>query len=187
MKIYMLLFYEFFKIGLFSVGGGYATLPFLYFLTTKYNWFSAKELTDMLAVSNVTPGPVGINMATFAGFASAGILGSIVSTMAIVLPSYILILIIVRLLKKFQDSEVIGGIFEGLRPAGTAMIAAIGIRLFFDNIMHTSNYNHINFANTDIKALLLFAAFIFIAAKTKRNPILFILLGGIMGIILHII
>ena len=87
MKIYWFLFYEFFKIGLFSVGGGYATIPFLYQLIDEYGWYSAKQLSDMIAVSVLTPGPVGINMATFAGFQTAGIFAAILATVSIILPT----------------------------------------------------------------------------------------------------
>ena len=96
--IYLLLIYEFFKIGLFAIGGGYATLPFLYHISEVYNWISAKELIDMLAVSSITPGPVGINVATFAGFKTAGIIGSLLATTALILPSFIIVILISKLL-----------------------------------------------------------------------------------------
>ena len=101
---YLLLFVEFFKIGLFSFGGGYATLPFLYHMSETYHWFSADELLRMLAVSSITPGPVGMNVATFAGFKTGGILGSIIATMAIMVPSFMIVIFISKMLKKFRDN-----------------------------------------------------------------------------------
>lgn len=104
MKIYFLLLMEFFKIGLFSVGGGYATMPFLYNLITDYGWYSYKDLSDMIAISVLTPGPVGLNMATFAGFQTSGVTGAIVASLALMLPTYIIVCSISKLLKTFKDS-----------------------------------------------------------------------------------
>ena len=97
--IYFNLLYEFFKTGLFSFGGGYATLPFLYHISETYHWFSAKQLTDMIAVSSITPGPLGVNVATFAGFVTSGLLGALVATTAVVLPSYIIVILVSKLLE----------------------------------------------------------------------------------------
>ena len=101
--IYLLLITEFFKIGLFSFGGGYATIPFLYHISQTYNWYSLNELSQMVAVASITPGPVGINVATYAGLKTAGILGSLCATISEMIPSLILVLIIAKLLKKFND------------------------------------------------------------------------------------
>ena len=105
--IYLTLFYEFFKIGLFAVGGGIATLPFLMDLTDKYDWYTASELTNMIAISESTPGPVGINMATYAGYQAAGIGGAIVATVSLVLPALIIIVIVARFMKKFYDNSTV--------------------------------------------------------------------------------
>ena len=110
--IYLLLVYEFFKVGLFSVGGGYATLPFLYHIADVYKWYSAEQLVDMLAVSSITPGPVGINVATFAGFKSAGILGSLLATSALILPSFLIVVFIAKLLNKFKENFFVNAIFH---------------------------------------------------------------------------
>ena len=101
--IYLQLCLEFFKIGLFSFGGGYATLPFLYNIAEVHHWYSAKQLADMIAVSSITPGPVGVNVATFAGFMTTGIVGSLIATTSVILPSYILVIIISKLLDKFKS------------------------------------------------------------------------------------
>ena len=92
--LYLKLFWEFFYIGIFSFGGGYATLPFLYDIVDKYHWYTTKQLSDMIALASVTPGPVGINVATFAGFQTSSVFGALVATCAIVLPSYIIVTIV---------------------------------------------------------------------------------------------
>ena len=105
MDIILELFLVFFKIGLFSFGGGYATLPFLYHITETHKWFTTQQLTDMIAISSITPGPIGINMATFAGYTTAGIIGSALATFAIILPSYLIVILISKLLNKFNDNK----------------------------------------------------------------------------------
>ena len=125
--IYLRLFYEFFKVGLFSVGGGLATIPFLQDLGVRTGWFTAADLADMIAVSESTPGPMGVNMSTYVGFTCGGLLGAVVGVLGLITPSIIVILIVAGFLKKFRDSRVVNGIFEGLRPASTALIAAAGL------------------------------------------------------------
>ena len=117
MNLFVLLFLEFFKTGLFAVGGGLATLPFLIQLTYRYDWFTQSMLADMVAVSQSTPGPMGINMATYAGFTTAGVPGALVSTFGIVLPSLIIIIIVAKFLEKFNDNVYVNSVFQGLRPA----------------------------------------------------------------------
>jgi len=135
--IYLRLFFEFFKVGLFSVGGGLATIPFLQDLGERTGWFTAADLADMIAVSESTPGPMGVNMSTYVGYTCGmsqgglgpigGILGAIVGPLGLVAPSVIVILIIAGFLKKFRDSKVVDGIFSGLRPASTALITSAGL------------------------------------------------------------
>lgn len=125
--IYLRLFFEFFKVGLFSVGGGLATIPFLQDLGRRTGWFTAADLADMIAVSESTPGPMGVNMSTYVGFTSGGPLGSAVGVLGLIAPSVIIILIVAGFLKKFRDSRVVNGVFEGLRPASTALITAAGL------------------------------------------------------------
>lgn len=122
--IYLQLFYEFFKTGLFAVGGGLATIPFLSAMTDKYTWFTKAQLADMIAVAESTPGPIGVNTATFAGYNAAGIPGAIVATLSLVLPSYIIILAISKALQKFRDNKYVNDAFTGLRPAATGLIGA---------------------------------------------------------------
>ena len=99
-NLYLQLFLQFFHVGIFSFGGGYATLPFLYNIANNFHWYTTKQLTDMLAIASITPGPVGINVATFAGFTTSGILGAIIATTAIILPSFIIVTIVSRMLDK---------------------------------------------------------------------------------------
>ena len=114
----LLLFYEFFKTGLFAVGGGLATLPFLYDMAARHpEWFTVSQLADMLAVSESTPGPLGVNMATYVGYLTAGIPGAVAATMGLVAPSVIVILIVAAFLKRFWESRLVNNVFYGLRPA----------------------------------------------------------------------
>src|SRR5699024_7204340 len=124
--IYIQLFYECFKTGLFAVGGGLATLPFLYDISDRTGWFTYEQLADMIAISESTPGAIGINMTTYVGHITAGFLGGIVATIGLVTPSIIIILIIGRFLTRFRDNPYVDSVFYGLRPASTALIAAAG-------------------------------------------------------------
>ena len=125
---YLLLFYEFFKTGLFAVGGGMATLPFLYDMSARHSdWFSASQIADMVAVSESTPGPIGVNMATYVGFQVGSVPGAVVATIGLVTPSIIVILIIAAFLRSFRDSKLVNSVFYGLRPASAAMVAAAGL------------------------------------------------------------
>jgi len=179
--IYLLLFWEFFKIGIFSFGGGYATLPFLYHMSDTYHWFSYDELSRMLAVSSITPGPVGLNVATFAGFKTSGVLGSIDATLAIMIPSFIIVILISKILKKFKDNFYTKAILYALRPAAAAMIAAVGVRLFKTSILSGG----FNLSLVDFKGLILFILLVLISLKFKKDPLIYLLIGGVFGILLH--
>ena len=118
----LLLCYEFFKTGLFAIGGGLATLPFLYEISDRYGWFSHADIADMIAISESTPGAIGINMSTYAGYTTGGIMGGILASLSLAAPSVIIILIVARFLEKFRDSRYVNRAFYGLRPASIAMI-----------------------------------------------------------------
>lgn len=169
--LYFKLFYEFFRIGLFSFGGGYATIPFLYHLITLEKWFNAKQLSDMIALSSITPGPVGVNMATFAGFITAGILGSLLATVAIVLPSFFICLIVAKLLEKFRTNPYTQMILYILKPVSCGLLAAAGIRLFIDD-------------NVNIFGLFLFGFFLYLTTKEKRDPMFYLGISAIAGLVL---
>ena len=175
LKLHLLLFYEFCKIGTFALGGGYATLPFLYFLQSQYNWFTMDELTNMIAVSNITPGPIGINMATYTGFTTAGITGSIVATSALVCIPFFMTIAITKLFTKFQENKYVSYIFNGLRPAACALLTSIGLKLLFQSVKPS---------DIDYDALILFLMIFIPFMFTKKNPILAIIVGAIGGIII---
>lgn len=176
---YLYLALEFFKTGLFSIGGGLATLPYLIRMSeTHPDWFTLDELMNMIAVSESTPGPIGINMASFAGFEVGGVLGAIIASLSLVLPSFIIILIVVRILDKFSGNRVVLGVMEGLRPAVTGLIAAAGFSVFTLSV----------FPGGQVKwlPLLLFAVFLTatqIGKLKKIHPIVYIAIGAIFGVI----
>ena len=179
------LMLNFFKTGLFSVGGGLATLPFLYEMSNATGWFSHADIADMIAVSESTPGAIGINMSTYAGFKTAGVPGGILATLALAAPSVIVILIIAHFLHKFRGNRLVDGAFYGLRPASIAMITAAGL-----NVAKVALVNLDAFAATgnlgDLfiwKALIL-AAVIFVGQrKLKWSPVIFIALSAVVGVI----
>lgn len=169
------LFIEFFYVGLFSVGGGLATLPFLYNLADKSGWFSQADVSNMIAVAESTPGAIGVNMATYAGFQTSGILGGIIATLGLITPSIIIILIIARLLKKFKDSPIVEKAFFGLRPASLAMIGAAGAGVCKVALLR---------ANTIYIPAILLGVFIYVLSKkTKLGVIGLISIGAIVGIV----
>ena len=181
LKLYLLLFWEFMKIGVFAIGGGYAAIPFLFYLQSQYNWFSIDELTNMIAVANITPGPVGINMATYTGYKTAGITGAVISTLSVVLVPFILTIIITKLFTKFQHNENVNMVFAGLRSAACALLTYIAIKLFIQTI----SLKDIN--NFDIPSLILFIVLIIPFSFVKKNPFLTILAGAIGGIAIQMI
>ena len=183
--IYLQLFYEFFKTGLFAIGGGLATLPFLYDISRDYSWFDESTLADMLAVSQSTPGPIGINMATYAGFNAARVIGSIIATIALVMPSFIIIIIIARFLNKFRESKQIEAIFYGIRPAVTGLIAVSWFEIINISILTLSKFIETkNILNLfDYKALILFIVVFFISRNSNKHPIIFLLIGAFAGIL----
>lgn len=122
--IYLQLFFEFAKAGLFAIGGGLATLPFLQDISLRTAWYTSDQLADMIAVSECTPGPIGVNMSTYTGYTVAGIPGAIIATLGLIFPSIIVIIIVARILKAFQDNRYVKAAFYGLRPASTGLIAA---------------------------------------------------------------
>lgn len=168
--IYLHLFFEFFKIGLFSFGGGYATLPFLYHIADVYHWYTAQQLSDMIAVSSITPGPVGVNVATFSGFVSAGILGSLIATTSVILPSYILVVIISKLLEKFKSNKNVQAAIYGLKPAGCGLLGAVGFNIFKDNI--------------SLWGIFLLVILILLGIKKKRDPLFYLAVSAAAGLIL---
>ena len=122
--LYLRLFWEFFKTGLFAIGGGMATIPFLYDMSAATGWFTSEDVANMIAVGESTPGPIGVNMATYVGFHTAGVVGGVTATLGLVSSSIIIILIIAGFLDKFRQSKAVDGVFYGLRAASVALITA---------------------------------------------------------------
>lgn len=184
--IYLQLFWEFFKTGLFSIGGGLATLPFLYEMSNKTHWFSHADIADMIAISESTPGAIGINMSTFAGFKTAGYAGGVIATLALATPSLIIILIISSFLKKFQESHHVQNALYGLRPASIAMITAAGLNVAKVALVNIDAF----LASRNITDLFLWKAIllgivIFAGQKIfpKVHPIAFIVFSAVIGIV----
>ena len=187
--IYLRLFWEFFKTGLFAVGGGMATLPFLYSMSEKTGWFTAAQLADMIAVSESTPGPIGVNMATFAGFTTAGVPGALVATLGLVTPSVIVILIVASILQAFRSNKYVDAAFYGLRPCSVGLIAAAGML-----VVKISLFRFEAFAESGVltqlfnfKAIILAAVLIvltrYVKATKKFHPIVFILASAVAGVV----
>ena len=180
------LMYEFFKTGLFSVGGGLATLPFLYEMSARHpDWFSNADIADMIAISESTPGAIGINMSTYAGYRAAGIPGGILASLALALPCVIVILIIAKFLAKFRQNRLVEGAFYGLRPASLAMISAAGLnvaRIALVNMEALSS--GAGLGQFFIWKAIILAVLIFIGLKKlKWSPVIFIALSAAVGII----
>lgn len=187
MTAFISLFIEFFKIGLFSVGGGLSTLPFLYELADKSHWFSYADVSDMVAISESTPGPLGVNMSTYTGFQFSGPLGSFVATIALVMPSVIIIIWVSKFLEKFRSSPHVDNGFHMLRPAVTGLVAAAGFGVIVTALFHTKTFAGLDLAGilsaVGVKECILFVLMWVATNKIKRHPVVFIVAGAIIGII----
>ncbi len=176
---YILLFWEFFKMGLFSFGGGMATIPFLYTMAEKYTWFSKDVIMDMIAIAESTPGPIGVNMATYAGYKAAGLTGAIVSTFSLVIPSLILVVIVAKVLEKFKENRYLKSVIEGLQPAVIGLIIAV-----FLDILKVGLFAQKATAiqNLDFKFIAVFLFFLLLLSKKDVNMIIYFILAGIVGV-----
>ena len=183
--IYLRLFWEFMKIGLFAVGGGMATLPFLKELGERTGWFSRELITDMIAISESTPGPIGINMATYVGCTIAGVPGGIIASVAEVIPSLIIVVLISKSLQRFRSSNVVGDMFYGLRPAVTGLIAAAGIGVMQVAMLQLELFRQTGEVLDAVnwKKLILFAAAFLGIKKLKWHPVIFIAISAVIGIV----
>ncbi len=186
------LFWEFFKTGLFAVGGGMATIPFLSDIGERTGWFTQQKLADMIAVSESTPGPIGVNMATYVGFETAGVLGAVVATLGLIFPSLIIILVIARVLEKFRSNKTVDAAFYGLRPCSIALIAAAGLLVakltFLNADVLESGAVLSNFGNLlNWKAVLLGAVLLILTRKVKPlkklHPVVFIAASAVVGVV----
>lgn len=182
--IYLLLFAEFFKTGLFSIGGGLATIPFIYDISDTYGWITHAQIADMIAVAESTPGPIGINVATYTGFHVAGLMGSAIATLAFVLPSVLIVSLVSGFLLHFRENRKVQAVFGALAPAATGLIAAVAL-----NIIQSSIYNKNSTGFLDSmrwKELIIFTLIFAGIRVFKLHPILYIALAGVIGVLLSL-
>ena len=183
--IYLRLFFEFFKVGLFSVGGGLATIPFLTDKGLRTGWFTSGDLANMIAVSESTPGPIGVNMSTFVGYTHQGIPGAIMATLSLVFPSLVVIMIIAKALDKYQKNQRVQDAFAFMRPAVTGLIAAAGFSVLKIALLKEGEGF---FASINWIAVAMFVI-VFILTQLKQlkkiHPVAFIGLGAVVGILLR--
>ncbi|MFI3207879.1 MAG: chromate transporter [Eubacteriales bacterium] len=184
--IYLTLFYEFFKIGLFAVGGGMATIPFLIDLAGKYDWYTTAEFANMVAISQSTPGPVGINMATYAGYEAAGILGGFIATIGLVTPAFFVITIIAKFMANFSENKIVKAVFSGLRPVVVALILLATWELCLLSFFITNSDG----SYTPILINIIIGIALFGLMQIKRlkklHPLWWVLIGALLGIILQL-
>ena len=183
---FLVLYFEFFKIGLFAVGGGLATIPFLEKLCDKYEWFTRSDLSNMIAISESTPGPIGVNMATYTGFINGsfyggiptGIIGGIVATIGLITPSVIVVLIIAGFLEKFKTNRYVENGFYGIRPAVVGLIAAAVLSIYKSSLFNN------DFSKLDYRVWLVFIPIALASFKFKKiHPVFYIVIGAVLGII----
>lgn len=173
MTVLLRLFMSFLKVGAFSFGGGYAMLPLIKEEIIEVNgWLTNAEFIDILAVSEMTPGPIAINSATFLGYKVSGVMGSVVATFAVVLPSFIIMSLIFHFINKFKNSPYMEWIFTGIRPIVLGLIASASVSVAMD-------------AFVDVKSILISIGLFYLVSFKKLNPIYAIILAGITGVILY--
>ncbi len=192
------LFWEFFKTGLFAIGGGMATVPFLQDISAKTGWFTSADLANMIAVSESTPGPMGVNMATYVGYTvgsqqlggtGMGVVGAVVATLGLISPSIVVILIVAYFLKRFRDSKLVDSVLYGLRPASVALISAAGVEIVLFAVLRVGSIWRIADASLSWKAVVLalavFAGTNLIPGLKKIHPIWFVAASAVAGVLLH--
>lgn len=203
LALYARLYWEFFKTGLFAIGGGMATVPFLQDIAQKTGWYTSADLANMIAVSESTPGPIGINMATYVGYTTGstlagstpfidallGIVGAIIATIGLITAPVVIILIVAKFLEQFRDNKYVNAAMYGLRAVSVALIAAAGVSIILISIFRIQNISDWRSAVIDVRCFIL-AAVVFVATRyipkvKKWHPIVFILLSAVIGIIFH--
>lgn len=178
----LLLFVEFFKVGLFTYGGGYASLPFLFHISEVYHWFSHNELTQLIAIAGITPGPVGFNMATFSGFKTMGLSGALIASFALVLPMILITVQVFKILDKFKENKYVKSMLYILRPTSCALILGVGVKLFYNSIIIDFSFKNVDYSAFCVVLMLFLMTF-----KCKRDPAVYIFSAGILGIIVKIV
>lgn len=186
--ILLRLFFEFAKIGLFTIGGGMASFPFLLELSERTGWYTQGQLVDMVAISESTPGPIGINMATFAGYITAGLPGAVIATVGLIFPTLILVLILAKFLQAFRNNRYVLGAMYGLRPASTGLIASAGLSVVLLSLVNTAALEAGQWgAVLDVKSLILAAVLLIftnVVGRTKSlHPVVFIAASAVIGVV----
>lgn len=196
MMTFLKLFWEFFKTGLFAIGGGMATVPFLQDISAKTGWYTSGQLADMIAVSESTPGPLGVNMGTYVGYTTGfgvggvggGLLGAVIATLGLITPSVVIIMIVAYFLKKFRESKLVDATLYGLRPASVALISTAGINIVLIALLRVDSIYDIAKAQLSWKTLLLAAVILvltrYVPKLKKLHPIWFIILSAVVGVVL---
>lgn len=182
------LFVEFFKTGLFALGGGLATLPFLYSMADTFHWFTQGDIVNMLAISESTPGAIGVNMSTYSGYHIAGVPGSLIATFGLVLPSVIIIILVARVLESFKNNRYVEAGFYGIRPVVAGLICAATLSVFKVAFLKTGELNiHKILFSIDFKSVILFVILYMISKLAEKrgrsiHPIFLIVLSGCIGV-----
>jgi len=183
---YIKLYFIFFKVGLFTIGGGLAAIPLLQDEILNRGWLTVAQFADMIAVSESTPGPIGANVATYVGYSQFGILGSIVATIGLVTPSVIIIMLIAKYVMHYRDNKYVNGVFVGLRPAVTGLILAAAYSIAVISLVDVDLFNTSgNFLDLfKWQAIVLFVVFMVATNKMKHHPIFYIVIAGVIGIVI---
>lgn len=183
--IYLQIFWSFFKVGLFSIGGGYASMPLIqHQVVDLHEWLTMKEFADVVTMSQMTPGPIALNSATFVGTKVAGFQGAIIATIGCVTPSCIIVLILASMYLKFRHLSVVKGILNGLKAAVTALIASAGYSLVILSFWGEKEVNN-TIKNIDVVAVILFVSAFFVLRKWKLSPIIVLIGAGILGVLIY--
>lgn len=179
--IYLQLFLSFLQIGLFSFGGGYAAMPLIQGqVVTAHGWLSMSEFTDLITISQMTPGPIAVNSATFVGIKIAGIPGALIATLGCILPSCIIVTVIAKLYLKYREMNMLQGVLNSLRPAVVAMIASAGISILITAFWESSA--SIALAGTKWSLVVIFAICVVLLQKVKMNPVWVMVAAGVMKV-----
>lgn len=182
MHIIMEMFLRFFSCGLFAVGGGLATLPFLYAISEQTGWYTYDDISNMIAISESTPGPLGVNMATYVGYQTEGIVGALVAPLSLVLPSVIIIILVSKVLDKFKTAPVVQHALYGLRAASAALIAAAGLGVAKIALLHLDMASESMMLIFNWKAIVLAAAIYVGLKKFPKHPIFYIVISAVVGV-----
>jgi len=182
--IYLQLFWEFFKVGLFTVGGGMAAVPLLLSMADSTGWFTQDFVVQMIAISESTPGPIGINMATYAGYTVGGIPGGIIASIATAIPGVVIVVLVSRVLQKFSESTLVKDAFYGLRPAVTALIAYAAFTIINKTMIYFTKFGTVPFLESfSWQKVLFFGVMLFGIMKFKKHPVIYIVIAAVVGIV----